>query len=1217
MNGPRPADLPESPYPGIDPFGYGDRHVFFAREREARHLFRAIAMYRGVLLYSDSGMGKSSLINAGLIPMALAEGYGPERIRVQPRPGEEFIVERVPLDGQDGRHCLPSIFVPEGPERAVLSPGEFLAVLKRRAAAHPLLIFDQFEEWVTLFEDAAAADALAAAHASQQAVAQAIQHLLVDSPLPVKVLLALREDYLAKLSPLFERCPNLTDQYLRLGPLRGPDIHRVIREPFEKWTGRYRPEIGEALAARVVRQFEGRSGTADIRLTELQIVCRSLFEAGRRGQDMDGLFRARGVQGLLEGYLESQLESFDTHHREAALALLSRMVTSLGTRKVVAEDDLVGRVAEGEEIPRPLLEETLGQLERRTRIVRRDRRRDVYYYEIASEFLIPWIGERRRERDTLARQRALERAQQQLRQEKDRAAELEAARDQARSSAEEARRKASQARRRARAAFALAGVAAVVAVLAVWLHFGSASRALAAAALNKLDLDPELGLRLALQAVSIQETREAVEVLEQAVRESRVRHTLSPNLKDLAGLSVSGDGRRVATRSNSAIEIWDASRSRSMRVTEDGDAAAIALSPPGTRLAVARRDGQVTVWDVPRNASSPAARVALAERVEGIHSMAFSPDGELLATADGNGAVKLWEASSGRLSHAVDGGPRPGPSERRRIVAIGFSPAAVERAANLHLASVTAWATGDEVAIWDVARRAPVASIPLEPGERASAVAVGPHGRRVAVALGPTAYLIEVTSRHRTPLRGHVDDVRAIAFSAESERVATASADKTVRVWNASSGAELPSLRGRHSAPLVTVGFGPGGALITASLDGSVRAWDEAVTRHATRARAVALSADEKFLAAAGDDGTLRVWGMKSPAPAREFPGGPTGPVLGIALDTERDHLRAAAAVHGPDARVVVRLRDMAGDSAEQRFTTPRQVRAAALSPEGTHLAVLEVDPPPLRPGGLPAPHSGLPDLRAKVWRIPGGEEAGAPVVWGNTQFLALSSGGRRLAAGRNVLDATSSRPEKVEIEVFDLPSGRRAGRITRREAITRLALSPDGRRVAAAGDGRNIRVWSVESGEELLLERSVHSDEIGVIAFSRDGRRLATGATDHTMKVWDLSPVHTIFGWDLSPAYEIFRWQRPHRLVSITRHQGPIDAVDFGTSDGQVATCSLESIAVRPLGLSDLTKLAQGRVTRPLSGWECNEYLGWMRHWLAARAWVMGEERNVCASPD
>jgi len=403
--------LPESPYPGIDPFGYADRNVFFAREREARTLIRLIVMYRGVLLYADSGMGKSSLVNAGLIPLAVSQGFQPERIRIQPRTGEEVFVERL-SENIDGKPLLlPSVFASdEDHAQVVLSTEEFLETLGRKAAAvRPLLIFDQFEEWVTLFENGLTPQSADAMKASQEEIRDAIVSLLNDRELPVKVLVVLREDYLAKLGPLFERCPNLPDHYLRLGPLNGPQVHRTIRGPFERYPGRYQPELSLPLADDIQTQFEDRSEGSDIQLTEVQIVCRSLFETGLQGPALEEYFAdQKGVQGILEEYLERALESLEVDQQDPAVALLARMVTSAGTRNVISEDDLLRRVELEEGIPGKLLSKALDSLEGKTKLVRRERRREVYYYEISSEFLVEWIQKKGQERQRLAERRKAE-----------------------------------------------------------------------------------------------------------------------------------------------------------------------------------------------------------------------------------------------------------------------------------------------------------------------------------------------------------------------------------------------------------------------------------------------------------------------------------------------------------------------------------------------------------------------------------------------------------------------------------------------------------------------------------------------------------------------------------------------------------------------------------------------------------------------------------------
>ena len=146
--------VPAIPYRGIQPFRYLDSRIFFARDEEKAHLLRLVVVYRAALLYGDSGAGKSSLVNAGLIAAARTKGFRPERLRVQPRELEELVIERI-ASGEDDSSFLPSIFADpdDTAARTVLSTRAFRARLAGASGgSRPLLIFDQFEELVTLFE---------------------------------------------------------------------------------------------------------------------------------------------------------------------------------------------------------------------------------------------------------------------------------------------------------------------------------------------------------------------------------------------------------------------------------------------------------------------------------------------------------------------------------------------------------------------------------------------------------------------------------------------------------------------------------------------------------------------------------------------------------------------------------------------------------------------------------------------------------------------------------------------------------------------------------------------------------------------------------------------------------------------------------------------------------------------------------------------------------
>lgn len=145
-----PPFRPIEPYRGLEPYRFCDQSIFFEREEEAARLARLVLTYRGSLLYGESGAGKSSLINAGLIPKLLAAGMSVERLRVEPRRNAEFIVERIPCSPKEG-DFLPSVLLESGDKpRPAFSVADFLDRIRSESRPELLLILDQFEELLTL-----------------------------------------------------------------------------------------------------------------------------------------------------------------------------------------------------------------------------------------------------------------------------------------------------------------------------------------------------------------------------------------------------------------------------------------------------------------------------------------------------------------------------------------------------------------------------------------------------------------------------------------------------------------------------------------------------------------------------------------------------------------------------------------------------------------------------------------------------------------------------------------------------------------------------------------------------------------------------------------------------------------------------------------------------------------------------------------------------------
>jgi membrane protein implicated in regulation of membrane protease activity len=411
----RAAVVPVAPpFRGIHSFRYADRSVFFARDRQIAELVPLVSIYRGVLLYGDSGAGKSSLVNAGLIPAMKEIGYLPERFRLQPIAGEELVVE--PIEGIDyeagqnarrGRRTATQAL-----EAVPIAALEERLARRQEDDDRTLLIFDQFEEIVTLFQEAPHDRPRSELLRMQRSIVAELVRLLNHPTLRVKLLFVFREDYLAHVVKLFADAPYLRDQHVRLTPPPTDALLTIIRGPFDAHPERYQTEISPRLAEELAAALAERTESDEVNLSEVQIVCLRLW----RADDPEQLFREKGVRGLLEDHMADALSDLDEDDKYAAVALLNRMITASGARNVISEEDLVERVNDDTGIRERKLKKTLQLLEKAA-LVRREQRHGRPFYEIVSEFLVPWIVRQREEKlaqeqlDVLLRQITIEELQ--------------------------------------------------------------------------------------------------------------------------------------------------------------------------------------------------------------------------------------------------------------------------------------------------------------------------------------------------------------------------------------------------------------------------------------------------------------------------------------------------------------------------------------------------------------------------------------------------------------------------------------------------------------------------------------------------------------------------------------------------------------------------------------------------------------------------------------
>ncbi|PWI65088.1 hypothetical protein PCL_07387 [Purpureocillium lilacinum] len=350
-------------------------------------------------------------------------------------------------------------------------------------------------------------------------------------------------------------------------------------------------------------------------------------------------------------------------------------------------------------------------------------------------------------------------------------------------------------------------------------------------------------------------------------------------------------------------------------------------------------------------------------------------------------------------------------------------------------------------------------------------------------------------------LEGHDELVTSVAFSTDGKLLASASFDRTVKVWDAATGDIVRTLEA-HSYHVRSVAFSPDGKLLaSASDDRTLKVWDAATGEvqqtlegHRKSVKSVAFSPDGKLLASASSDGIVKVWNAA------------TGDIVRT-LQAQSYHVRSVA--FSPDGKLLASA-SYGGTVEVWDAATGDLVRT--LKGHGQSWFILVAYSHNKKLLALQSKSKTV-----KVWDAATGNVVRTLKSHGKVvTSAAFSSDGKWLAL--TLYD--------MLVRVLDAATGEVVRTLDGHDGPVRsVAFSPDGKLLASASDDRTVKVWDAATGD-VVGTPECHGHWVSSVAFSPDGKLLASASDDETVKVWDAATgdvVRTLEGrWVRSLAFDI-----------------------------------------------------------------------------------------------
>jgi WD40 repeat protein len=554
-----------------------------------------------------------------------------------------------------------------------------------------------------------------------------------------------------------------------------------------------------------------------------------------------------------------------------------------------------------------------------------------------------------------------------------------------------------------------------------------------------------------------------------------IAHLVGLQTRDIRGLSFSPDGRRIASAGQGkSVRIWDIQSGKLIAkfYAHQDDILRVNFHPDGKRLLTGSKDGTVKLWDSdrgielltlnPKNVGNNSPN----KESGSIQDTSFSPDGNLIVTAK-NTTIALWDLQGNLLSSAI--------AHDQELYSVKFHP---------NGKYLLTSGRDETVKLWRIAEQnRQIQLVRTFKGNSTDVLSLNFSADGTHIALGSQDSSIQILNSDGTlelKLGGHTDGIFDVNFSPDGRYLLSASKDRTVRLWDLKA-TLLNTIYG-HTSSIWSANFSPDGKMFASgSVDKSVRLWNadgtfkQELKGHEDTVYGVSFSADGTKLVSASNDQTVRIWDSK------------TGQLLHL-LNIHGSGL--IYATFSPDQKMLatlgwdkkIKLWQWNNDDHPQLLHVLEghtgTVWAIAFSPDSQYLA------------------STSNDQTVKIWNVNNGQNLHTMQAHLNGGLaVAYSPDGRQIGS--------AGKDGKVKLWNAETGALEQVITVTADSWIYGMAFSPDGKAIATANADKTIKIMDRVSGK-LLKTLSGHTAEAYVVTYSPDSKNIVSASRDNTLKLWN-----------------------------------------------------------------------------------------------------------------